>query len=294
MALQGHSLATMDQFPFETFEKFLFIDFPTSNVDLLHMLVSKKKELYLVLFESEIIKPDNWNFENYRFFTKVFGWKPVVHACYTRLMIPQNLEKAISPVSFSGRKLACLIASNKKNDDLRELYSQRRSIIRWFEANAPQDFSLYGRGWQAGEQIRYIGFLRKLIHLQPSYVRAYPSYQGSVRGKREVLANFRFNFCFENACSIDGYITEKIFDTMLAGVVPIYWGAPDVFDFIPREAIVSFLDFSSVSDLYYFLRKMTESEWLRYIKAADDFLSSNKISQFTPHHFCETLIHAML
>ena len=94
MALQGHSLATMDQFPFETFEKFLFIDFPTSNVDLLHMLVSKKKELYLVLFESEIIKPDNWNFENYRFFTKVFGWKPVVHACYTRLMIPQKSRKS--------------------------------------------------------------------------------------------------------------------------------------------------------------------------------------------------------
>lgn len=90
LAVQGHSLATMDQLPFESFEKFLFIDFPSNNIDLLHKLVYRKKELYLVLFESEIIKPDNWQADNYSFFTKVFGWKPVVDARYHRLMIPQN------------------------------------------------------------------------------------------------------------------------------------------------------------------------------------------------------------
>ena len=293
LAVQGHSLATMDQLPFESFEKFLFIDFPSNNIDLLHKLVYRKKELYLVLFESEIIKPDNWQADNYSFFTKVFGWKPVVDARYHRLMIPQNLEKTSSRLSFSERKLACLIASNKYNGDHRELYSHRRNVIRWFESNAPDDLFLYGKGWNDGEMIRYKSTFQKLICLRSSYIRPYPSYRGPVERKREALKNFRFNFCFENASLINGYITEKIFDTMLAGVVPIYWGAPDVFEFIPREAVISFPDFDSNADLYDFLRKMTESEWARYIRVADCFLSSDKIDQFSPRHFSETIIHEM-
>jgi len=293
MAFLGHVLGTIDQFPFETYEKFLFVEFPTDNVDLLQNLVSRKKDLYLVLFESEIIKPDNWQTDNYSFFDKVFGWKPIIHERYHRLMIPQNLEKSSRNVSFSDRKLACLIAGNKYNADTRGLYSQRRKIIRWFESNAPEQFSLYGRGWQTGERVNYEGFVEKLIHFRSHHIRPYPSYRGPIGKKRELLANFRFNFCLENACEIDGYITEKIFDSMLAGVVPIYWGAPDILDFIPREAIILFADFDTVGHLYEFIGKMTEQEWARYRRSADDFLNGDNATQFSADNFSDKIIQEM-
>ena len=42
--------------------------------------------------------------------------------------------------------------------------------------------------------------------------------------KREYLKRYRFNLCPENSDS-EGYITEKIFDSIISGCIPIYWGS---------------------------------------------------------------------
>ncbi|MGI5172148.1 hypothetical protein H0R92_00910 [Treponema sp. OMZ 840] len=41
--------------------------------------------------------------------------------------------------------------------------------------------------------------------------------------KQEYLRQFKFNICPEND-SFQGYVTEKIFDALLADCIPIYWG----------------------------------------------------------------------
>ena len=81
---------------------------------------------------------------------------------------------------------------------------------------------------------------------------------------------------------------------MLSGVVPIYWGAPDVFEFIPREAIVSFPDFKNMNALYSFLSQMEEKEWLSYVTAADDFLKDSRKDIFSPEYFSDSLVREML
>lgn len=48
-------------------------------------------------------------------------------------------------------------------------------------------------------------------------------YDTAVRQYRK----YRFVICMENS-SHKGYVTEKIVNAMLAGCIPIYWGAPDI------------------------------------------------------------------
>ena len=48
------------------------------------------------------------------------------------------------------------------------------------------------------------------------------------------LARYRFTLAFENAVD-PGYVTEKFFDPLVAGSVPVYLGAPDIADFAPGE-----------------------------------------------------------
>lgn len=48
---------------------------------------------------------------------------------------------------------------------------------------------------------------------------------------------YRFVICMENS-SKPGYVTEKIVNGMLAGCIPIYWGAPDVVKLFNPEAII--------------------------------------------------------
>jgi len=68
-----------------------------------------------------------------------------------------------------------------------------------------------------------------------------------VRDKQSFLLDYRMNLAFENTRS-EGYITEKLVEPLLAGCIPIYWGAPDVArDFNPGCMInvTDFADFDS-------------------------------------------------
>src|SRR5204863_10198514 len=44
--------------------------------------------------------------------------------------------------------------------------------------------------------------------------------------KLETIASYRFTLAFENALEED-YVTEKLYDPLVAGSVPVYLGAPD-------------------------------------------------------------------
>ena len=46
----------------------------------------------------------------------------------------------------------------------------------------------------------------------------------------------KFVIAFENACATD-YVTEKFFDPLIAGAVPIYLGAPNINEFAPGRAL---------------------------------------------------------
>jgi hypothetical protein len=50
--------------------------------------------------------------------------------------------------------------------------------------------------------------------------------------KLETFAQYKFTLAFENSIAPD-YVTEKFFDPLVAGSVPVYWGAPNIEQFAP-------------------------------------------------------------
>ncbi|MGC8604542.1 MAG: glycosyltransferase family 10 domain-containing protein, partial [Desulfomonilaceae bacterium] len=97
--------------------------------------------------------------------------------------------------------------------------------------------------------------------------------------KIRTLGKFRFNLVFEN-CIFPGYLTEKIFDAMLAGTVPIYLGAPDIQDFVPKECFVDFRDYHDFNELWQDIASWDEKHWLGKIDAIKSYLSSNQFEPF--------------
>ena len=59
--------------------------------------------------------------------------------------------------------------------------------------------------------------------------------------KLDVISRHKFTLAFENAIESD-YVTEKFFDPLAAGSVPVYLGAPNVADYAPGAG--SFIDVS--------------------------------------------------
>jgi hypothetical protein len=86
-----------------------------------------------------------------------------------------------------------------------------------------------------GGHRRRMRFVERLLELNPM-----PRFGRGFRplpDKWEGLAPFRYSVAIENSRH-DHYWTEKIADCFLAGTVPIYWGAPNIADYFPREAMI--------------------------------------------------------
>lgn len=158
-----------------------------------------------------------------------------------------------------------------------DLYHRRIDAICYF-ADVP-GFKLFGTGW---DQQHGLGNTQWQIiqRLRPA----------SVEDKLGTLRHFRFTLCFEN-CVFPGYVTEKIFDCFLAGCIPVYFGAPDITDFIPKESFIDFREFANYADLERFLRDMSELDFQKYIRAARDFLASQEFNKFTGDCFVNEILN---
>lgn len=78
--------------------------------------------------------------------------------------------------------------------------------------------------------------------------------------KLETIARYKFTLAFENACAQD-YVTEKFFDPLVAGSVPIYLGAPNVEDFAPGEhCFINVADFPNPKALAEYLVTVASDE----------------------------------
>ncbi|CAA6667687.1 unnamed protein product [Spirodela intermedia] len=62
------------------------------------------------------------------------------------------------------------------------------------------------------------------------------------------MSHYKFVLAIENT-AVDSYVTEKLFYALDAGSVPIYFGAPNVADFVPPNSIVDGSKFSSMKEL---------------------------------------------
>lgn len=73
---------------------------------------------------------------------------------------------------------------------------------------------------------------------------AWPSIAQKRSRKIRVLSNYKFYFAFENS-QVEDYVSEKIFESLLAGTVPIYRGASGIAKFMPDGG--SFIDANNMS-----------------------------------------------
>ena len=171
------------------------------------------------------------------------------------------------------RALATLAYPPIGDDRYRE---RLRAIAAFAQAS---DFDLYGEGWQ---------------HRHPAigprlHALAQRAYRGPIQDKLGVLSGYRFALVIENT-RFPGYISEKLFDCLFAGCVPIYDGAPDVARVVPSEAFVDRRQFADYVDLERYLRGMSERDARRYLDAGRAFLCTAAFERFCAQSFAHELV----
>lgn len=269
---KGHRICTIDmEKDIGKFDAIIFRDFlPKDDWYFSQLIAQKFENLYLIINECDVMKPDNWDINNHAYFKKILTWHDgwVDNIKYLKFHNPVKVPSAVDIDPGKKDGFCTMINSgNKLNFHPMSLVMERRTAIRWFEENHPEYFDLYGLGWDS----------------------SYPSYRGAVKTKREVLERYRFSICYENAREIPGYITEKIFDCFFAGNIPVYWGAPNITAYVPAEAFIDKRNFDTYDELYKYLKGMSDAEYTGYLDAIRSYVTGDKIYPYSPQGFADTI-----
>jgi hypothetical protein len=115
------------------------------------------------------------------------------------------------------KKFCCFIVSNAKCKKRNDFFTTLNSV-------KPVD--------SAGRYLNNIGYFLE---------------GGSVE-KLDFIRDYKFVISFENE-SHPGYTTEKVFEPLLAGCIPIYWGNPSVETDFNKKRILHYDDFTTEKQL---------------------------------------------
>lgn len=178
---------------------------------------------------------------------------------------PQVRDQMLDDLEGYPRKFLCFINANKHAAGSYfgpELYSERMRAVNALGASV----DIYGHGW-AGRS----------------------NWRGVAADKFEVLKQYDFCLCFENQ-SMPDYITEKIFECMFCGTIPIYWGAPNIERYVWPECFIDMRQADSYEDLKRYLSTWNQSAKDFARACMRGYLQSEDFRPFTIRSFCQQVL----
>jgi alpha(1,3/1,4) fucosyltransferase len=192
-----------------------------------------------------------------------------------KLYWPIPYDKVLEPFwSQNDRVKKVVVINGNHNPRFRlcEQYSTR--IEAMVELSKFGVVDLYGQGWNKwwSREALWLSYWCNRSKLMSIY-------KGACASKFEVLQRYEFCLCFENM-AMNGYITEKIFDCLYAGTIPLYLGAPDISKYIPSSVYIDCSKFSSWSAMWKEVSTMSNSQIQTIREAGRLFLASDKVKPF--------------
>jgi len=158
-----------------------------------------------------------------------------------------------------------------------QLQDKRLELICYFMKKNALD--LFGKNWH------------KLRNIPPFWkFSLVPAFKDNPAkpcvNKINTLKKYKFCLCIENV-SFPGYVTEKIIDSMVAGVIPVYLGAPDIKKFIPSDCYINVREYRDLDALYNILIYMSPKEASKFLTAGRNFLNSKSGKKFSCEYFAD-------
>jgi alpha(1,3/1,4) fucosyltransferase len=285
-----------------------------------HMLHAEKLEgqlWCLMINDPPIYYPESWDPKYHERFDYVLTFDETLVDNKKYFYYPFAIDTEyfsipdiVSEEEFVRRRLATFVshAIHKYPDPNHQgsTLHLRYNTISWYGRNHPDDFRFYGgtfvpRNYYFGFRgIRLVNRIlpQSLMHsiaklAQRDLIKVYGGELGPL-DKFDVIKKYNFYYCYENTVGINGYVCEKIFDCLYNGIVPIYWGAPNIRELIPYDCYIDGRDFNGEKDLYNFIKSMDYSRYRKYLEEAVSFLSSSEMERFTVSNSVKCILSPMM
>jgi len=230
---------------------------------------------YLFVAEGILHKPENHCLCLQNLVNGVLTWNDsmVDGVNFHKYHWPQPLDWDLKrEPNMAKRKMLVNISANKYSKSVGELYTARRTAIRVFESQLGDQFDHYGFGWNRPAT--------RIQRFLPFTMPIYKSYRGEIKSKSQILQEYKFSLCYENAC-VPGWITEKIFDSLRSYCIPIYLGAPNIGNYVPSSIFIDRRNFNSDLDVVQYIVGLSEAKMANIQTEIGKYLHSKLFSLFS-------------
>jgi hypothetical protein len=176
-------------------------------------------------------------------------------------------------------------------------YKLVRNLVKY-----ENSFDLYGYGWDRvpipfdiigiAIVIR-VSILKKLTkYLTKLFFEPIGSFP-TVESKEETLKNYDFNLIIQPTISKFNSICEKIFDAMMSGSIPVYYGQK-LSKEIPENTFIRIKKNSTAKEILSELSNINEQNKSEYRKNIYNFLKSNNADKYRYSTYANLLIETIL
>lgn len=319
---QGIEMFTWDMQPLESADVIFFQDLPAHQHEVTDARrAAPRAKFILQLEESPLSRPHYFVRENHALFDAILTYSPQLcdNRHYFRFLLPIGYPPANPPdPPFAQRRPLVMVNSNRwlgiwsfrqpglpglpligpmfsgwkislgqvLRQNRGELYSRRRRLARTADRIGFDGLDVFGAGWR-GEPSSWV---HRFIRHKP-----FKCARGAFVGdKLDLLPPYRFALAFENLRGNVGYVSEKLFDPLYTGVVPIYLGDDNITDLVPADCFVDARQFRNDAQLLEFTRDCPENDWRRLRDAGQKFCHCDGILPFQPPAFAKTILDVII
>lgn len=189
-----------------------------------------------------------------------------------KLWWPQQYEDVIERLWGRRDRLEKAVAVNNNKKPRRyenELYSRRIEAVAELAGLGAVD--LYGGHWNRWlvRESRFRWGVWRPAFRHRRLLRTV--WKGAPPSKFDVLARYAFCLCLENM-RMDGFTTEKLFDCLYTGTIPIYLGPRDVQSMVPKEVFIDASRFPTWTEAWEHALSLSPSDQRDMREAGREFV----------------------
>jgi hypothetical protein len=258
------SLNRFDNYDFLVQQNFLHKEF----------IDSKKPKVFFTMEPLEYMTEESRkNMEDKKLMPFIYSYdEPNIRRRMFYTALPDNKRPIIKKLErnlYEKRLRFCCIINRYADDKRLNLLEERIKFVKAMGS----DIDIYGFDpWCGENRWKEIG-----------------NYVGPVNDKIQTLSKYNFAIAFENT-DYPGYITEKIFDIMIAGTIPLYWGGESFTkESIPSQCYVDCRN-RDANDVYMEIKSYSLEKIVNFRKAAIEFLKSGYSEKFTRRYWAMAVV----
>lgn len=243
-----------------------------------------KSNSILIVYEPSVVAPLNYSKRVRKRFGLIIEVGRNPHASSHAVPWPQNWpEKVIDSIEPRISDRVALINADKLSFIAGENYSLRRQIVSYPTVDT------YGHGWDEGFRRKFGKLLlelataiqsgRKLnFYAARNWFNPSVNWHGPVKSKNSTLEKYKVSIVIENSSE---FMSEKLFDSLFAGCIPVYVGPP-ISDFGVPENLIYQCE-ASPKSIVREIERALNHDYDVWASEAKKFLGDAKIRE--KHHF---------